>query len=382
MARFKLKLNDHRHVASPVLAPMQTILAVASDYYQYHLSAHVPARDYLIQRGLDDATLAKFEFGFSPNGFNQLTSQKNNRVWKSSIQRTLPSKLNDEALSSVIFDLMVASGLLRLNSRGEYSDRYRGRIVVPIKDQTGQIVSFGGRVFDSALTGENAPKYINGSDTPIFHKKDVVFGLNFIAKQGFQSSIIAVEGYLDVATMHQFGIENAVCGMGTSVTVEQLQQLFQYTDCISFCFDGDEAGRKAAMRAAVTIRPLLSGSRTATFTFLPDGEDPDTMLRGGINRYTQDYIDGQRDAFLSHIEDGLPIEGMLDYVARYQCATSWKDEPKLLMAHLLNDVVTMPVGSDVGARIQQSLRIKASKLSSTASDIDEAAMVQFIKGMN
>lgn len=382
MARFKLHLNPEQHANSPIRSSMHTILDVACDYYKYHLSKNDDALAYLTSRGFDKTIIEKFDFGLSPSGYNQLTSQKNNKVWKTTVQRALGAHLDDEALSDAVFNLMLTTGLLRLNSRDEYTDRYRGRIVVPIKDESGQIISFGGRIFTEEQKASKSPKYLNGSETPLFKKRDNLFGLHFLNSLKDIPFVIVTEGYLDVATLHQFKLPNSVCSMGTAVSTSQIETLFSYTNHLVFCFDGDEAGTKAAMRAAENIRPCLEGSRNASFVFLPEGEDPDSILRQGQTSYSDSIIDAHRDEFLNYLDNAVPMLSMLERLAEYHSGCTWDENPRLIMAYLLNDILEMPSNSQLGSELQTQIQLKAQQLSRNDDEFDEQQMVNFIAQMS
>ncbi len=154
-------------------------------------------------------------------------------------------------------------------------DRFRHRIMFPIRDQRGRTLGFGGRVLD-----DSTPKYLNSPETPVFHKGRELYGL-YEARQSLKeiSCLIMVEGYMDVIALAQYGIANAVATLGTALTENHLQKLFRYTSEIVFCFDGDNAGRRAAARSLEIALPEMRDGVSAKFLFLPDGEDPDTMVR-------------------------------------------------------------------------------------------------------
>src|SRR6185295_1805379 len=170
---------------------------------------------------------------------------------------------------------LVQAGLVVTNDTGRRYDRFRDRIMFPIRNARGQVIGFGGRVLDS---GE--PKYLNSPETPVFRKGHELYGL-FEAKQnpGRPKQIIVVEGYLDVASLVQHGVENVVATLGTATTTENLRRLTRLTDKILFCFDGDRAGRAAAWRALETALPYGGGTLELKFLLLPDGDDPDSFVR-------------------------------------------------------------------------------------------------------
>ncbi len=171
--------------------------------------------------------------------------------------------------------LLTQAGLLSTNDSGRRYDRFRDRIMFPIRNARGQIIGFGGRVLE---TGE--PKYLNSPETPIFRKGQELYGLFEARKSpGKPKEIIVVEGYLDVASLVQFGVENAVATLGTAMTSDNMKRLTRLTDRVVFCFDGDRAGRAAAWRAMETALPYGGGMVELKFLLLPETDDPDTFVR-------------------------------------------------------------------------------------------------------
>ncbi|MGQ0657132.1 MAG: DNA primase [Chromatiales bacterium] len=237
---------------------LYTLLEQVQQYYSRQLKDHPEAervKAYLKGRGLDGRTAAVFRLGYAPAGWDNLLRA-----------------LGDT--SEATHDLE-ASGMLVLKDGGGHYDRFRDRIMFPIQDQRGRVVGFGGRIIDS---GE--PKYLNSPETPIFHKGRELYGLYHARKANRQlQRLLVVEGYMDVIALHQHGVTRAVATLGTATTGEHLERLFRVTPEVVFCFDGDEAGRKAAWRALETALPLLRGGRYVSFLFVAAGEDPDTLVR-------------------------------------------------------------------------------------------------------
>ena len=236
-----------------------------------------PAVDYLKSRGLTGKIAAQFGVGFAPQGWNNL-------------MKTVGT--NDEKTK-----LLADSGMLvvKPEEKKQY-DRFRHRIMFPIRDQRGRTLGFGGRVLD-----DSTPKYLNSPETPVFHKGRELYGL-YEARQALKEIpyLLMVEGYMDVIALAQYGINNAVATLGTALTENHLQKLFRYTSEIVFCFDGDSAGRRAASRSLDIALPEMRDGVTAKFLFLPDGEDPDTMVR---NLGTE--------KFKSQIESATPLSEFL-----------------------------------------------------------------------
>lgn len=237
---------------------LYSVLTEADKFYRQKLRSPEAkiAVDYLKSRGLTGQIAAQFGIGFAPQGWDNLI-----KAAATSDQKT---KLLEE------------SGMLisKPEEKKQY-DRFRHRIMFPIRDQRGRTLGFGGRVLD-----DSTPKYLNSPETPVFHKGRELYGL-YEARQALNEIpyLLMVEGYMDVIALAQYGINNAVATLGTALTENHLQKLFRYTSEIVFCFDGDSAGRRAASRSLDIALPEMRDGVTAKFLFLPEGEDPDTMVR-------------------------------------------------------------------------------------------------------
>jgi DNA primase len=214
------------------------------------------ARHYLAERGLSPEIQTAFGIGYAPD------------EWES-LKRHLASADVPEAVQ-VEYGLLV-----HREESGRTYDRFRDRVIFPIRDVRGRTIAFGGRVL-----GDAKPKYLNSPETPVFHKGRELYGL-FEARQANTrlERLVIVEGYMDVVALAQFGIRNAVATLGTSTSEDHLSRLFRMVDEVVFCFDGDRAGRQAASRALEVVLPLMIDGRQARFLFLPEGEDPDTLVR-------------------------------------------------------------------------------------------------------
>ncbi len=243
----------------PATQPLRDSLAQADHWFRQQLRGH-PARqravDYLRRRGLTGQIAAAFGIGYAPPGWDNLS-------------RAL---LNAGVETRSLID----AGLAQRDAQGRLRDRFRDRIIFPIRDRRGQTMAFGGR----ALTDEAVPKYLNSPETLLFHKGSTLYGLYEARhRPGPLPRLLVVEGYLDVVALAQHGIAYAVATLGTATTVEHVERLFRTVNELVFCFDGDRAGRAAAWRALQTALPLLRDGRQASFLHLPDGEDPDTLVR-------------------------------------------------------------------------------------------------------
>ncbi|MFP4208339.1 MAG: DNA primase [Wenzhouxiangella sp.] len=236
-------------------------LASAQQWFRQQLGASPMARDYLKSRGFDKATVDEFGIGFAPD------------QWQGLI----------DALGRDGFGLteLEKAGLI---SRGEQRsvDKFRNRVMFPIHDRRGRVIAFGGRAL-----GDQGPKYMNSPETAVFHKGRELYRLYQVRRRGLPQRILVVEGYMDAAALHQFGFEDVVATLGTAVTRDHLELLFKATPVVVFCFDGDRAGRQAAWRGLETALPMLKANREIRFFFLPDGEDPDSLVRTqGRERFT------------------------------------------------------------------------------------------------
>lgn len=228
-------------------------------FYRQQLKNHAAseqAKDYLRNRGLTAEIAKEFVIGFAPPGWESL----------------VPGLKADGAYQK----LLVESGMLVEKEDGRKYDRFRNRIMFPIRDGRGRVVAFGGRIIDP----QDNPKYLNSPETPIFHKSYTLYGLYEMrqSRQNFDHMLV-VEGYMDVVSLAQFGIRNAVATLGTAITVEHLDLLFRQVNRVVFCFDGDEAGKKAAWKALELALPVMTETRSVQFLFLDQGEDPDSTVR-------------------------------------------------------------------------------------------------------
>lgn len=240
-------------------SPLYNLLLKASEFYQQSLRTH-PAKkmavDYFKQRGLTGVIARDFALGFAPPGWDNLIKHFE----------------SDDAHQKQLID----AGLVVENAdTGKRYDRFRERIMFPIRDVKGRVIAFGGRVL-----GDDKPKYLNSPETPVFHKSEVLYGLYEVRKNNRHlDEILVLEGYMDVIALAQFGVTNGVATLGTATSEEHIKKLFRLVNNILFCFDGDVAGRKAAWRALESALPHLQDGRKVSFLFLPEGDDPDSLVR-------------------------------------------------------------------------------------------------------
>ncbi|QXH47355.1 DNA primase [Pseudomonas xanthosomatis] len=270
--------RDHKP-RQPTDSPLYPLLEAASEFYRQALRGH-PTRkaavDYLKGRGLSGEIARDFGLGFAPPGWDNLLKH-----------------LGADSLQQKV---MIDAGLLIENAEsGKRYDRFRDRVMFPIRDSRGRIIAFGGRVL-----GDDKPKYLNSPETPVFHKGQELYGLYEARKHNRNlDEIIVVEGYMDVIALAQQGLRNAVATLGTATSEEHLKRLFRVVPSVLFCFDGDQAGRKAAWRALESTLSALQDGRRARFLFLPEGEDPDSLVRAEgtdafrarINQHAQPLAD-------------------------------------------------------------------------------------------
>lgn len=254
------------------------LMGQLSEFYQQALNqpTAATAQGYLAQRGLSAEVIRHFAIGFAPAG------------WDNVLKRFGRHDEDRETLSD--------AGMLVKNEQGRTYDRFRERVMFPIRDKRGRVIAFGGRVL-----GDGQPKYLNSPETEIFHKGRQLYGL-YEAQQNHTElkRLLVVEGYMDVVALAQFGIDYAVASLGTATTADHIQMMFRVTDQVICCYDGDRAGRDAAWRALETALPYLNDGRQLRFMFLPDGEDPDTLVRK----------EGKQ-AFEQRMEQALPLSTFL-----------------------------------------------------------------------
>lgn len=270
----------------------------SSDYEQMELAAKFFAQqlrkhsnsaqviDYLKGRGLSGEIVKQFQIGYAPDGWDGL----------------LGALGHDQRSKDQLVDLK----LVNRNDQGRYYDFFRDRVMFPIRDRRGRVVGFGGRV----LAGDG-PKYLNSPETRIFHKGRELYGF-YEARQANREleQVVIVEGYMDVVALAQAGISFAVASLGTATTTDQLQMLFRATRRVVCCYDGDRAGRDAAWRALENALPLLNDGIELSFLFLPDGEDPDTLVRKeGAEMFLQRLAQAQSftDYFFAHLTDAVDV---------------------------------------------------------------------------
>lgn len=257
--------GTHQQNREPQYRELHALTQKASDFFEQQLRSSKDkdkAIDYLKDRGLSGKAAKFFSIGYAPPGWDNLQNS------------LAPGEKNDSTNNKTIKQL-ISCGMTIEKEDGRTYDRFRDRVMFPIRNVKGQVIAFGGRVL-----GDEKPKYLNSPETPIFHKGQELYGL-YEARKIRQklTRMIIVEGYMDVVALAEYGIHYAVATLGTATSEHHIRRLFKVVPEIIFCFDGDNAGRKAAQRAMETVIPALQDGLQARFLFLPDGEDPDTIVR-------------------------------------------------------------------------------------------------------
>ena len=236
---------------------LYTVLDAAAKFYQRELGKSAKARAYFDSRGLDTATVERFGLGYAPDQWDALKT-----ALGTSKQR---------------MDLLEKSGLVKSGERGKY-EYFRNRVMFPIADRRGRTIAFGGRILEK--TEDSGPKYLNSPETALFHKGQQLFALWQVRQAHAKiPRLIVVEGYMDVIALFQNGVTQAVATLGTATTRDHAELLFRNCADVYFCFDGDRAGRGAAWKAVESVLPRMRDGRQAFFLFLPEGEDPDSLVR-------------------------------------------------------------------------------------------------------
>ena len=293
-------------------------------FYQQSLThpAAESARQYLEKRGLSSDIIARFAVGYAPPG------------WDNALKRFGGNSENRQSLTD--------AGMLVTNDQGRSYDRFRDRVMFPIRDKRGRVIGFGGRVL-----GNDTPKYLNSPETDIFHKGRQLYGLYEALQNAAEPQrLLVVEGYMDVVALAQYGINYAVASLGTSTTADHIQLLFRSTQNVICCYDGDRAGRDAAWRALETAMPYMTDGRQLRFMFLPDGEDPDTLVRK----------EG-KEAFEARMEHAQPLSVFLFNSLLPQVDLSTPDGSTQLAALALPLINQVP-GDAHRIQLRQTLGLK------------------------
>ena len=253
----KVPYDGGRRTPQEDSTDLYALLGNCTTFYQRELAKTAKAREYFESRGLDAAIIERFQLGYAPEGWESLKTALG----------TSPQRIA----------LLEKSGMLTSGERGKKFDRFRDRVMFPIQDRRGRVIAFGGRILSKT---DDGPKYLNSPETPLFHKGRELFALWQVRQTHSKiPRLVVVEGYMDVIALFQHGITQAVATLGTATTRDHAEILFRNCADVYFCFDGDRAGRSAAWRAVESVLPRMRDGRQAFFLFLPDGEDPDSIVR-------------------------------------------------------------------------------------------------------
>jgi DNA primase len=275
-------------------AGLHDVMAAAQDWFvdNLHSAKGEKARAYLKTRGFNERTIARFGFGYAPDSRTALK----------------------QALSQFDEAMLIEAGLRIAVDDKEPYDRFRDRLMLPIHDARGRVIAFGGRILDKDK--KDAPKYLNSPDTPLFDKGRTLYNLHRAGPASRKSNrIVVVEGYMDVIALAAAGIEDAVAPMGTALTERQIELLWGLADKPVLCFDGDAAGRRAAMRAAERALPMLRPGHSLQFVTLPAGMDPDDLIKAKGREAMERLLaepTGLLDMLWEHERDALPLSSPED----------------------------------------------------------------------
>lgn len=328
------------------LAPLYALMSEADQYYRRQLREHTgaqPAIDYLKGRGLTGEVAKRFSLGFVPDSWDGVLTALGTDEGR---------KANLEKVGLVI----------QKEGTERYYDRFRGRVMFPIHDQRGRVIGFGGRVIPAGASDtQGGAKYLNSPETPLFHKGREMYGL-YLAREGIRrrEQVLVVEGYMDVVALAQYGIDYAVATLGTATTREHLERVFRFAPHVLFCFDGDRAGRDAAWRALEQALPVLHEGRQVSFLFLPEGEDPDSLVRKegreGLERRLQNEALAAPEYLFRELESQTDISRMDGRARLIELA---RPHIQRVPVGLLRDMMVDQLASVTGVpveRIQASLK--------------------------
>ena len=319
--------NDNPEIRAERKKKQQTLeetTAAAADFYAQQLKFNPTAKAYLDKRGLSAEVIAHYGLGYAPDGWQPLAQ----------VFQPYPNTA------------LVDTGMV-IDNEGRHYDRFRHRIMFPIRNPRGQVIGFGGRVLD-----DSKPKYLNSPDTPLFDKGKNLYGL-YEGRAAVKETgrILVVEGYMDVVALAQFGVGYGVAALGTATTAEHVKILMRQADSFYFCFDGDSAGRKAAWRALENALPQLKDDKSLHFLFLPEEHDPDSYIRVYGKAQFEDALLNQSkplsEYFWEHLSDGINLntqEGKAELVKTSSPLLAQITAPAL--AYLLKQRLSELVGID------------------------------------
>jgi DNA primase len=303
---------------------LSALLGKAAEFFadQLKTPAAASARQYLHNRGITPQSVQAFQLGWAPNQWTHFCGTH----------------------AQADHPLLIQAGLAIEKDKGGIYERFRGRLMFPIRDHRGQVIGFGGRVLD-----DSKPKYLNSPETPVFHKQKALYGWHeWLNTRPLPTSAILVEGYTDVISLHQAGLTQALATLGTACSEHHLNLLFQRTDTLYFCFDGDAAGQKAALRALNTALPQLRDGRQIFFLMLPEGDDPDSLVKNkgpGAFLAALEHAHPLSEYLLEHLTEGKTIQKVDERAALVEKAKPFFARlPKGLYQTLLLDALAERAG--------------------------------------
>ncbi len=342
-----------------------------SNFYQSQLKQSTTKKkaiDYAKKRGISGSIAKRFELGYAPPGWINLYESY---------------KSNEESIADLVTMGMLVA---KEDKKNDYYDRFRDRLMFPIHNAKGNVIAFGGRV----LSSKDNPKYLNSPETPLFSKSKELYGLYHCRKYSRRIDyILVVEGYMDVIALHQQGITSAVATLGTATTPAHLQTLSRSTDTIVFCFDGDKAGRAAAWKALQTSLPVITAGLVIKFLILPEGEDPDTLIKHESSQSFTKRIETAQtlSSFLfDHIKSEVSfetIEGKTLFLEKSASIIHQVSYP--IYRQQLIEGVAQTIGQDVSyveKALAQSAQIKRPAFDRQVNEINDFTDLSFNKVRN
>jgi DNA primase len=331
-------------VAAKPAQDQYQLMESAAEFFRKRLRSSPEAIEYLKKRGLTGETAARFGIGYAAESWDELLNHLS----------------RDDASRQALFRCGL---IIERDNKSGYYDRFRQRVMFPIRDSRGRTIGFGGRII-----GAGEPKYLNSPETELFHKGRELYGL-YEARQSTRqlTRLMVVEGYMDVVSLHQAGVTYAVATLGTATTPDHLQRLFRIVNEIVFCFDGDRAGRAAAWRALENSLPQAREGRSLRFMFLPEGHDPDTLVQA----------EG-KEAFETRVAQALPLSEYLaqELSARHDLSqVEGRDQFIKQAQELLNKLVDASYRELLFERLAQALNISTDRLQRVMplASLDEVA---------
>ncbi|WP_051326878.1 DNA primase [Aliagarivorans taiwanensis] len=328
------------------------VTGTVKDIYRYYLLSESKQPDsavmtYLKKRGLTAETIKRFGIGYAPNGWQNLGKPLKSSVFLKNYQQY--RDLANGNIGALLGGDLEATGLMIATDKGRRYDRFRERLMFPIRNVNGDTLSFGGR-----LLGDGKPKYLNGPETALYRKNEVLYGMHELTvaldAEGAEKApyIIVTEGYMDVISVHSAGNPYIVANCGTAISAKQLDLLFSYSDELIFAYDGDKAGSKATLDALQRALPKLTGSRRISALSMPEGHDPDSFVHS--------LPHGQRkqglEAVIDQRENGLNV--YLDMITEQLASELGHDDPAEAFVVALSDAIAMlPDGTEYQRLINQ-----------------------------